>query len=245
MSTTVLGIGGLGDWAASLLPWEEKLDETDTSYKFIDVEVTGKTGFSHRVEKLEEAVLRKARPVRIIGQSAGALAALCVASKYPKKVTGVIAVSPVMPWGISPLGLPLLQIMWRYQIAMWKNELIKVSAEDYTKLVLNGVVVYRNFLLDCRQEISGREATELSTPWLQPKLGNVEVPVVYVYGDQDQWVSPRAHVQFASRLQRANPTKTYIVVAKGVGHLPAHSHNRSFIMQEAFDALAKMENTPS
>lgn len=241
----VLGIGGLGDWAASLLPWEEKLGETDTSYRFIDVEVSGNTDFSHRVQILEQAVLRSKNHVKIIGQSAGALAALMVASNYPKKVRGVIAVSPAMPRGISPLGLPLLKIMWRYQVAMWRSELIKVKREDYTKLALNNVVVHRHFLRDCRQLISGREATELSTPWLQPKLGNVEVPIVYVYGNQDQWVSPKAHAKFASQLKEANPTKTHIVVAKGAGHLPAHSHNRFFIMQEAFDALAEMENTPS
>lgn len=243
--TPVLGIGGLGDWAASLLPWEEKLNETNTSYKFIDVEVSGNTDFSHRVHALEQAVLRSKKPVKIIGQSAGALAALCVASKHPKKVTGVIAVSPAMPRGISPLGLPLIQIMWRYQIAMWSRKLIKVSAKDYTNLALNGVVVCQNLLLDFRQPISGREATELSTPWLQPELGNVEVPVVYVYGDQDQWVAPAAHAKFASQLKQANPTKTHIIVAKGAGHLPAHSHHRHTIMQEAFDTLAEMENTSS
>lgn len=244
MSTPVLGIGGLGDWAASLLPWEEMLS-ADTPYRFLDTEVTGKTSFTDRVHTLEMAILKSPKPVRIIGQSAGALAALCVASKHPKKITGFIAVSPAMPKGISPLGLPLLKIMWRYQIAMWKSELIKVSREDYTKLALNGVVFHRDFLLDWQQPISGREATELSTPWLQPKLQQIEVPVVYIYGDQDQWVSPRGHVKFASQLKEANPRKTHIIVVEGAGHLPAHSHHRHAIMQEAFSALAEMENTSS
>lgn len=244
MSTPMLGIGGLGDWVASLLPWEETLS-AGTPYRFLDTEVTGKTSFTDRVHTLELAILRSPKPVRIIGQSAGALAALCVASKHPKKVTGVIAVSPAMPKGISPLGLPLVKIMWRYQIAMWRNELITVSEKDYANLALNGVVVYRNFLIDGRQTISGREATELSTPWLQPKLQLISVPVVYIYGDQDQWVSPRAHVKFASQLKEANPNKTHVIVAKGAGHLPVHSHHRYTIMQEAFSALAEMENTSS
>lgn len=244
MSTPVIGIGGLGDWAASLLPWEETLS-AGTPYWFLDTEVTGKTSFTDRVHTLELAILKSLKPVRIIGQSAGALAALVAASKHPEKVTGVIAVSPAMPKGISPLGLPLIKIMWRYQIAMWRNELITVSAEDYTNLALNGVVACRNFLLDFRQQISGREATELSTPWLQPELQRIAVPVVYIYGDRDQWVSPRAHVKFASQLKQANPTKTHIIVAEGAGHLPAHSHHRHAIMQEAFSALAEMENTSS
>ena len=239
-------IGGLGDSVLSLVPWKTHLVYQGHRVLYLNATPkTGKATFMDRVKILYDAVEASTEPVHIIGQSAGGLATLIVANKLPHKVRGVIAVSPAMPRGISPLGLPLLRIMWRYQIAMWRNKLINVETSDYTELALNGVVKDRKFFPDFRKPISGREATELSTPWLQPKLGNIKVPVVYVYGNQDQWVSPRAHAEFARKLTQSNPTKTHVIVAKDMGHLPVHGHDRYFIMQKALDALAEMENTPS
>lgn len=231
-------IGGLGDSLYSLLPWITELNEQDCT-KYLDLHIKGHTSFGHRVEVLRDKVLHAKEKVRLIGQSAGGLAALIVASELPEKVSGVIAVSPAMPRGISPIGGPLLPIMSRYALKMWRHKLIQVSTKEYTKLALNHVT-RPDAILKHRIPISGREATELSTPWLQPKLEPAKVPTVIVYGTEDNWVSPKAHKKLANRLAQENPYTESISVPHG-GHLPVHAHNGEQVVIQALNSLEWLE----
>lgn len=214
-------IGGLGDSRHSLYPWALELDKRHTPNTYLEIHAEGDMPFAHRVQVLRNSVISTNGTVRLIGQSAGGLAALIVASELPEKVEGVIAVSPAMPRGISPLGWPLLSVMWKYQLSMWQNKLIQVKEGDYKKIALNHVSD-QELMLRNRQLISGREATELSTPWLQPKLGTVKVPTIIVYGINDQWVAPGAHRKLVRKLMEGNAscTESRPVCA---GHLPVHT----------------------
>lgn len=231
----VIAIGGLGDSQHSLYPWALELDKRHTPNTYLEIHVEGDMPFAHRVQVLRNSVVSANGTVRLIGQSAGGLAALIVASELPEKVEGVIAVSPAMPRGISPLGWPLLSVMWKYQLSMWQHKLIEVQEDDYKKIALNRVSD-PELMLKNRQPISGREAKELSTPWLQPKLGIVRVPTIIVYGSEDQWVAPEAHRKLVRKLQENNAlyTEARQVCA---GHLPAHKVFPELTIASTLDRL--------
>lgn len=231
----VITIGGLGDSRHSLYPWALELDKRHTPNTYLEIRVEGDMPFAHRVQVLRNSVISANGKVRLIGQSAGGLAALIVASEMPEKVEGVIAVSPAMPRGISPLGLPLLSVMWKYQLSMWQNKLIQVKEDDYKKIALNHVS-NQELMLKHRQPISGREATELSTPWLQPKLGTVKVPTIIVYGIDDQWVTPGAHRKLVRKLKEKNALNTEVRPV-GAGHLPVHTVFAEQIISSIIDRL--------
>ncbi|MCX6703749.1 MAG: alpha/beta fold hydrolase [Candidatus Zambryskibacteria bacterium] len=233
----VLLLPGLGDSIYSFIPWIKELKARDLEYKYVEVEVTGKTGFGFRCDALVEAIIRNGpHPMTIIGQSAGALAAMIVASHFTLAVKGVVAVSPAMPRGISPLGLPLISVMWRYQWRMMRNKLISVREQDYRKIALN--CVPENLVEDLlfnRRKISGKEALQLSTRWLQPKLVDIQVPTVLVYGMHDQWVAPSAHRKLV-QLFASNP-KLKPRVVSDAGHLPAHSTGGQRLVREVLDHI--------
>ncbi|MHB1316633.1 MAG: alpha/beta fold hydrolase [Minisyncoccota bacterium] len=215
-------IGGLGDSRYSLLPWIQRLKWLNIPYLFLEYDVvSGKTPFSSRVKFLSDAVKTCPERVTIIGHSAGGLAGLIVASELPNKVDGVIAVSPAMPRGISPLGEPLIPIMKKHFWKMLRSKLITVSEEDYTALALNGVLAYPDVILQNRKPISGKEAFELASPWHQPKLGKVTVTTVLVFGNDDRWVSPDAHLQLAMKLY-TNNNHLSVHEVHMAGHLPVH-----------------------
>jgi pimeloyl-ACP methyl ester carboxylesterase len=206
--------------------------------QYIPVAVTGNSGFDHRVKRLRSHLAQEGRPVCIIGQSAGALAALIVASDSPAMVKGVIAVSPAMPKGISPLSLPLLSVMWKYYHHMCMNHLIEVTAKDYTKLALNGVLEPK-IILESRDKISGLEANELATDSLQPRLGEIYVPVVHLYGTKDHWVSPRAQ----RKLSRLLGNKSVSIAINDAGHLPAHQLEGEKTVETALRELSQLITT--
>ena len=233
-----LFIGGLGDSIESLRPWINALILNHQQYQYIPVSVTGNSGFDHRVKRLRSHLAQEGRPVCIIGQSAGALAALMVANDSPAMVRGVIAVSPAMPKGISPLSLSLMSVMWKYYHHMYMSHLIEVAPKDYTRLALNGVSK-PEILLENRDKISGREAYELATNSLQPRLGEIYVPVVHVYGAKDHWVSPRAQ----RKLSQLLGNKSVSIAITGAGHLPAHHHEGEKTVETALRELSKLITT--
>jgi len=235
-----LTIGGLGDSPLSLCPWHQELKATGREYRHIDVQVMGNTVFAHRVETLCEAIEDTKGCVTLIGQSAGGLAALIAATKYPAKVDGVIAVSPAMPQGISPIGRPLITVMWRYQWDMWRSKLIDVRVQDYKFLALNGVDPdYSDWLLKFRRSISGREALELATPKLQPELGALSVPTLIVFGAEDRWVNPSAQEKLFEKICERNK-KVDRMKIPDAGHLPAHGLDGPFLVSHALYRLEEL-----
>jgi alpha-beta hydrolase superfamily lysophospholipase len=228
-------IGGLGDSRLSLLPWHEELTARKISFRHIDVYVTGKTGFQHRLDTLKSALDSADGPVYLIGQSAGGLAVLLASVDNPK-IAGVIAASPAMPKGISPLGWPLVSVMWRYQLAILRSESIFVGENDYDWLISGEKLPpeIRDQLISGRQNISGREALELSMPWLQPRLGEVKVPTVLVCGTDDRWVNPTAHTKLFEKMRGKND-KPVLIKVPFAGHLPAHG--RSYVAEQAIGTL--------
>jgi pimeloyl-ACP methyl ester carboxylesterase len=228
-------IGGLGDSIESLRPWINALILNHQQYQYIPVSVTGNSGFDHRVRRLRSQLAQEGRPVCIIGQSAGALAALMVASDSPAMVRGVIAVSPAMPKGISPLSLSLMSVMWKYYHHMYMSHLIEVNPKDYTRLALNGVSK-PEILLENRDKISGREAYELATDSLQPRLGEIYVPVVHVYGTKDRWVNPRAQ----RKLSQLLGNKKISIAVGGAGHLPTHHHKGERVIADVLYELSRL-----
>ncbi len=233
-------IGGLGDSEESLRPWINPILGPPEYYTYVPVNVTGMSGFQHRVETLRTTVLRARDPVCIIGQSAGALAALIVASQCPEKIKGVIAVSPAMPRGISPLSFSLMTIMWKYYHHMYMSHLIQVTEKDYTRLALNGVSK-PEILLAKRQNISGREAYELASGNLQPMLGQITTPVVLVYGTKDHWVNPKAQ----QKLYGCLGARKTVLEVRGAGHLPAHHKTRGAeVVKETSLSLTRLILSP-
>lgn len=228
-------IGGLGDSIESLRPWMNALVLNHQQYQYIPVDVTGNRGFDHRVKRLRSHLAQEERPVCIIGQSAGALAALMVASDSPAMVKGVIAVSPAMPKGISPFSLSLMSVMWKYYYHMYMDHVIHVAEKDYMKLALNGVS-NPDILLANRQKISGREAYELATDSLQPRLGEIYVPLVHVYGTKDHWVNPRAQ----RKLSQLLGNKKISIAVGGAGHLPAHHHKGERVVADVLYELSRL-----
>lgn len=229
-------IGGLADSEESFRPWKEVLQTKQQTVQYINVQPIGNQGFGRRLNTLLHEVSQSSKKVCIIGQSAGGLAALIAANNYPEKVAGIIAVSPAMPKGISPIGWPLRRVMWRYYYNMFKSHLIYVSTKDYATLALGGVADPEK-LLKHRDVISGREAYELATPELQPELGDIEIPVVHIYGGKDNWVKPSAQEKLLNQL---DPYKTASIFLPNAGHLPVHTKDGAQTVQEALEKLASM-----
>lgn len=231
MAELFLTVGGLADSYASLEPWHSALP--DGRCRYVETNEREDFGrgwsFADRVRVLRSAINHAQNPVYLVGQSAGGLAALVLASspfeKARQKIKGVIAVSPAMPRGINPVGLQLARVMWRYRRQMMKGAMIKTDPADYEYIALNGVEHHRvRTLVRNRKRISGVEANDLACFWRRPRIDALDVPVCIVCGKDDRWVRSKAHIALARRLQAGlNAGPTTFVPVPDAGHLPLHS----------------------
>lgn len=244
MNTRIIAVGGLGDSELSLKPWMDYARRNITqNVTFLPVEPHNGLRFKDRVAVVKKAVKKSTsagEEVLLIGNSAGALACLVVASKLKrnKRLTGVIAVSPATPFGISPLGWPLVRVVWRYSFQMLFGRLINMRDKDYERIALNGVPPdVRAELQRAKLQISGKEANKLAGKlWPRPRLGKLRTNVIIVSGGADRWVSPKAHLELHDKLKRlTNSEVTGMSKWRGLGHLLVHSDKGDEIVQDAFE----------
>ncbi len=224
----IIGVGGIGQSRAALPKY----------FGYSEVICTTPHhgwGFEDRVNKVVESLQQQREKSLLVGTSAGAKACIVAASQLPKKVKGIIAISPA-PFTMFPQTLTCSAVMMKYLWPIYMGELFDVSELDYFRVALRELEVQeRRRQIDARLPISGKECRDLlfnAGPQVRFKaLGRV--PILVVVGEKDRWVRTSTQQRMAEQLLRQGVNCDLISV-KGAGHMPCHTDN-DILQEEIFD----------
>jgi pimeloyl-ACP methyl ester carboxylesterase len=164
------------------------------------------------------------RPV-VVGHSLGGLVALLLAQAG--LVRAALLVAPAPPRWISVLSPPLLARMGRYLPALLLSRAFRPRDDDLDALVLNRVPANERSALRARlAPDSGRAAREAALGAFDVPRGSVDVPMLCVGGDADQFIPIGVTTKVAKRFGAP------LVVARGHGHFLFAEPGREAVIGE-------------
>lgn len=159
------------------------------------------------IEKKLMGAIKKIGPVILLGHSTGGLLSQLVSAKT-ELVKASVLVASAPPKGISALDWPTISRMWRYQLAMWKNQRVWVRREDLL------ATQYYCCPEMCPAKIlpeSGRMIQEVA--WSKISTSFISSPVLVIAGEKDRIVS------FSSQNKIAKKYGAKIISFPEMGHM--------------------------
>lgn len=162
----------------------------------------------------------------LVGNSAGGTTALLTALTYPERVEALVLVDPAISVrGMTPAWLrPFLNTpqmrhlgpLLARQIREWGVDLGRSAWHDPSKLTPE---IWEGYAKLVRVENWDRalwEVTRASRPLgLERRLGEVQVPVLVITGDDDRLIPPEQSIRLAGEIPGAQ-----LVVIPECGHVP-------------------------
>lgn len=154
----------------------------------------------------------------LIGESAGGGAVLEVAQRLQggNSFAGVILLSPCMPFGFNYMTWKLFWVMICNLFYLVFGLPVRLTENQYGSLIKPVDDSKLQVIVNNRQTISGREARELA--FFPPKFKPLNCPVLYIYGNQDHWINPKAHRKLCARFKETSKLFEYFEI-HGAGHL--------------------------
>lgn len=179
----------------------------------------------------------------LVGNSAGGTIAMLTALKYPQRVQSLILADPAVyagggaPAWIRPLlGTPQMRHLGPLvarQIQSRGPELIKLSWHDPSKVTPGILEGYQKPLRIADWDRALWELTLASREsGLADRLGEFDLPILVITGDDDRIVPTEQSVRLADELPDAQ-----LVVIPQCGHLP-HEERPAEFMQAVTEFLA-------
>lgn len=156
----------------------------------------------------------------LVGFSAGGSAVRVCAEKILKlrkdsaRLKGLVLISPAMPRGILCFTPTLIKYMIKHSLPLLfsKGEL-RLTKQEILDL-MSPASMYEYSVVKDSIPISLPEANELA--FRPPRLGNLEnLPILYLHGRNDRWVSPRAHAKFVAKLRKGKARVTDVRIESG------------------------------
>ena len=231
--STIICMDGLGGQPETTFAFLKEMLEKD-GHVVILVSISGSENWSHRdrIERVKKEISDCTdKNIFLVGQSAGGSAVQIAADETEKEIKGVIAMSPALPRGYFYLTLPLFLIMTRWK-NFWRILLGRALAptkREFEAFVSPLVSSRREKILESRQLIPGKEARELA--FYPPKKVRPSSQTLIVFGEKDQWISPRALRKFAKQQKQKFPELISILEVKESGHLTLSSHRRNTVVR--------------
>ena len=142
----------------------------------------------------------------LVGFSAGGSAVRVCAEQIltlrisSARLKGLVLISPAMPRGILCFTPTLIKYMIKHLLPLIssKGEL-RLTKQEILDL-MSPASMYENSVVKDSIPISLPEANELA--FRPPRLGSLKnLPILYLHGRNDRWVSPRAHAKFVAALR--------------------------------------------
>ena len=161
----------------------------------------------------------------LLGQSAGGSAVRIAAerlSKVGRHLSGVIQLSPAMPFGILFMTPTLLRAIGKRWHELLRGEKIIPTREEYAALVSPLQREIQDRIVSWRQPISGKEARTLALA--PPRFDGYTFPTLHIFGDQDKWIAPSAQFKLSKKLGKRSKVSVHEI--KGAGHLTLASEKK-------------------
>lgn len=182
------------------------------------------------------------QPIVFVGFSAGASAIRLSIREIQRlrnhpKIVGLIMISPAMPRGIPCFTLTLTRYMVAHMIPIMLS-VGEIKLPDHQLLDLIGPVEgsMKDQLIENATGIGLSEARRLAF-WPPENYSVGNIPILYVYGNRDRWVSPRAHRKFISKISTNNNVE---VQKFNCGHDPLISPVSDEVMVEIKSWIKKL-----
>jgi len=230
--------------AASIYDWTELMpDLAEAGYASYALDLLGH-GKSYKPEysedyNIENVILHfedwidsqiPKVPIFIIGHSLGAYVAIRFFLKHPERVVSMVLCDPFYDQNQLPL---LLRINYRYSIL--DTALLKYIPEWFIKQIIDfsSKVIRNGFELS--ESVRSQTANDYkraeprifnivnSIDDLTPMLNKINIPILVVWGENDQTLNPKSFITLVRFIKCA---ESYEVL--GAGHVPHQSHSAEF-----------------
>ena len=226
------GLGGRPETTFGLL----KLRLERDGHRVVLIDTKGIVTHEDRVRLVMEEFWRnqtvtQMRKIVLIGQSAGGSAVRIAAERLCRSdmyVSGVVLLSPAMPFGVWFMTAPLWQVMKNRLGDILKGRMVHMTEYEYELLTAPLNPDSRDQIIRDRQPVSGVEARTLAL--CPPAIRGHRYPTLHVYGDQDGWISPSAQRKLSRKLLSNGPTTVRRIC--GAGHLVLASRERYHVIRE-------------
>jgi alpha-beta hydrolase superfamily lysophospholipase len=228
MAATLICVDGLGGHPETTFGCLKKTLE-QMGHKVVLIDTPGVRTHEDRVQLiLDEYTLQHGGDIFLVGQSAGGSAVRIAAErleKLGKCLTGIIQLSPAMPFGIVFMTWPLARVMKGRLWELFLGRSISTTMREYKTLVspLSQEVEYE--IVTSRQPVPGLEGRTLA--FNPPRFVGYSFPTLHIFGSEDRWIAPRAQHILSKRLRKRSKTISYEVA--GAGHLTLMSEKRNKI----------------
>ena len=154
------------------------------------------------------------------------------------RLTGVIQLSPAMPFGIISMTKSLWRVMKGRLRELLSGKMIFPTAAEYELLVAPLPNSIRDAIIAVRQPVSGTEGRTLA--FFPPRFVGYAFPTLHIFGKCDAWISPSAQRKLGKKLgKRSNVTTREIT---GAGHLTLASEKRDEVIQAIQQWIANLNS---
>lgn len=199
-------------------------------HKVVVVDTTSVRTHKDRVQLVLDECHKHSDEAKIVllGQSAGGSAVRIAAERLEKegeRLSGVILLSPAMPFGIWFMTWTLFHVMRRYLRELVTGQDTILSEADYKALISPVPAEIGDRFFASSLPIPGKEARELA--FCPPGFEGSEFPTLHIFGKEDKWIAPSAQRSLAKKLCRMSAVKT--VEVQGAGHLTLSSNSNEVV----------------
>jgi len=220
---------------ASLHTWEKWTDILAPNYRVISLDLPGH-GLTGPHPKNEYAWPEAARFIddfvtaleipkfTIAGNSMGGAIAWHYALQQPAKVSSLVLIDSrgIQPEEPTPLilrayGAPILSSLLTVFTPKWAvAENLSGVYGDPTKVSEEMISLYHDLTLrEGNRDATVYRMKHPSTYELTPKLSELTMPTLIMWGEKDTWIHPKYALQFKRRIPHAQ-----LITYSGVGHTP-------------------------
>jgi alpha-beta hydrolase superfamily lysophospholipase len=228
---TVICVDGLGGHPETTFR-ELKVALESVGNRVIILDTTRVVTHEDRVKMIENEYakqLNSSEQIFLVGQSAGGSAVRILAERLNRSglhLSGVVLLSPAMPFGIYFMTAKLFLVMLVRFIQLLLGRTISMTDSEF-EMLTSPIAEEMRDVISKRQMVSGVEGRKLA--FFPPKFVGYSYPTLQIFGREDKWIAPRAQRKLGKMLRKHGEVTTF--ETDGAGHLTLASSEWQMVAQ--------------